>query len=171
MLSVLTIPIAIASIPGGWLTEKKGYKLPSVLGLLLAIAGFALMSRWQIDTPYAIMIPHLALTGTGIGLTIAPIATAVINAAPASFRGIASALVLAFRLVGMTVGVSSITTFDLHRVETLTVQLIPAGTSVEEGIQKSMSILMTVIDETFIIAGALCLLAVFAASLLKKDPQ
>jgi hypothetical protein len=140
-----------------------------VLGLLISIAGFALMSRWQIDTPYGIMIPQLMLTGTGIGLTIAPIATAAINAAPASYRGIASALVLAFRLIGMTVGVSSITTFDLHRLDTLSIVLIPAGTGFEESLQLSMNILMRVIDETFIIAGAICLLAVLTAILLKKE--
>jgi MFS family permease len=169
MLSALTVPVALASIPGGWLTAKKGYRLPSVLGLILAVAGFALMSRWGIDTPYAAMIPQLALAGTGLGLTIAPIATAVVEASPAAFRGVSSALVLTFRLVGMTVGVSSMTTYGLRRADALTAALISPGTDYNQAIRISMSILVRVINETFLIAGTLCLLAVFFAFMLKKD--
>jgi MFS family permease len=169
VLSALTIPIAFASIPGGWLTEKRSYRLPALLGLIMAIAGFALMSRWQIETTYSNMIPQLVLAGIGIGLTIAPISTAVINASPPSSRGIASAFVLTFRLIGMTVGVSSMTTFGLHRADVLTARLIPAGTGSSEAVHLSMSILMSVINETFLIAGALCLLAVIGVFFLKND--
>lgn len=169
MLSALTVPIALASIPGGWLTERRGYRLPSIAGLTLAILGFALMSRWEIDTTYATMAPHLTLTGIGLGLTIAPIATAVVNAASKHYRGVASALVLTFRLIGMTVGVSSMTTYGLHRVDYLTATLIPPNTDYYEALNTSMSILMKVINETFLIAGAICILAIIPAILLRKD--
>lgn len=169
MLSALTLPVALASIPGGWLTEKRGYRLPAIAGLLLAIAGFALMSRWQIETAYGTMIPQLALAGIGIGLTIAPIATAVVEAAPPEFRGVASALVLTFRLVGMTVGVSSMTTFGLQRADALTAQLILPGTDYNEALRISMSILMQVINETFLIAGGLCVLAILLTVFMHRE--
>ena len=82
MLSGLTVPMALASIPGGWLTVRYGYRRPALLGLLLAIGGFALMSRWQMTTSYAAMTPDLILTGIGLGLTMAPIAAAAINTSP-----------------------------------------------------------------------------------------
>ncbi len=169
MLSALTVPVALASIPGGWLTEKHGYRLPSILGLLMAVAGFAWMSSWEMDVTYAAMIPQLALAGIGIGLTIAPIATAVVEASPAAYRGVASALVLTFRLIGMTVGVSSMTTYGLRRADILTARLIPSGTGYNEALQTSMSILMTVINETLLFAGILCLIALFFTIFLKKD--
>ncbi len=169
MLSALTVPVAVASIPGGWLTEKKGYRLPAALGLLIAIVGFVLMSRWEMQVAYATMIPHLALAGIGIGLTIAPIATAVVEASPAAYRGVASALVLTFRLIGMTVGVSSMTTYGLRRADVLTAQLIPAGTSYNEALMTSMSILMTVINETLFFAGILCFIALFFTIFLRKE--
>jgi MFS family permease len=169
MLSALTVPIALASIPGGWLTERRGYRLPSIAGLFLAILGFALMSRWEIDTTYAAMAPHLVLAGIGLGLTIAPIATAVVNAASKHYRGIASALVLTFRLIGMTVGVSSMTTYGLHRADFLTATLIPPNADYYEALNTSMSIMMKVINETFLIAGAICILAIIPAILLGKD--
>jgi len=67
------------------------------------------------------------------------------------------------------VGVSSMTTFGLHRADVLTARLIPPGTSSSDAVQLSMSILMRVINETFLIAGALCLLAVFSIIVLKND--
>ena len=121
------------------------------------------------DTTYAVMIPQLVLTGIGLGLTIAPIATAVVNAAPEQFRGIASALVLTFRLIGMTAGVSSITSFGLQRADSLTASLISGGMSNYEMFQISLSIMMRVINETFLIAGGICILAILPAILLKTE--
>jgi MFS family permease len=169
LLSALTVPLALASFPGGWLTQKYGYRIPAVLGLLLAVAGFTMMNGWRIETSYAEMIPQLALTGTGLGLTIAPIATAMVEAALPTFRGAASALVLTLRLVGMSAGVAGITSYGLQRASSLTTRLILPGTSFAEAAQISMSILMTVIDETFLIAGALCLAAIVPVLLLRNN--
>lgn len=166
MLCALTIPIALASSPGGWLAERRGYRLPAVLGLLAAIAGFVIMSGWKMDITYARMVPQLAFAGIGLGLTFAPIATAVVNAAPDEQRGIASAMVLTFRLVGMTVGVSGMTTYGLRRVDFLT-SLIPAGSDYGYLVQRGMEILLQVINETFLIAAGVCVLALIPAILLR----
>jgi MFS family permease len=171
LLSALTVPLALAAFPGGWMTERTTYRVPAVLGLLLAIFGFGLMSRWQLHTTYAQMVPQLIFTGIGLGFTIAPIAAAVVNAAPETARGSASALVLTLRLVGMTVGVSGETTYGLRRADHLTGLLIQAGSSYNDMLQTSMQILMQVIDETFLIAGFLCILAIIPAILIIKDPQ
>ena len=34
---------------GGWLAERLGYRLSVVVGLVVAIAGFWMMSRWRVD--------------------------------------------------------------------------------------------------------------------------
>ena len=51
----------------------------------------------------ASVVSHLALAGIGLGLAATPVATAVINAVQATERGMAAALVLIMRLIGMTV--------------------------------------------------------------------
>ncbi|MBC8170317.1 MAG: MFS transporter, partial [Anaerolineae bacterium] len=43
LLSALTIPMALAAVPGGWLSERIGYRNTTVFGLLLAIVGFVLI--------------------------------------------------------------------------------------------------------------------------------
>jgi hypothetical protein len=55
------------------------------------------------------------LRGGGFGLVIAPVGTAVINAAPDQQRGIAASLVIVLRFMGMSVGLSALTAWGLHR--------------------------------------------------------
>ena len=171
MLSALTIPMAIASIPGGWFTEKKGYRWPAVFGLLLAIVGFGLMTAWQAETTYVVMIPHLVLAGIGFGFTMAPIAAAVVDASPANYRGTSSALVIVFRLVGMTVGISSITTYGLRRANSLTQKLLIDTLDLSEVVQVGMEVFEKVIRETFIIAGVIAALALIPVIRLKYQPN
>ncbi|KPK94252.1 MAG: hypothetical protein AMJ88_05005 [Anaerolineae bacterium SM23_ 63] len=161
ILLALTVPMAMAAFPGGWLTARIGYRWPALAGLVVALAGFGLMNHWWVDTTYATMVPHLAVTGLGFGLVMAPIAAAVVDAAPAEYRGTASALVIIFRLVGMTIGVSSITTYGLHRVEMLSSRLLSATADLVEIARVSMEVAATVIDEAFLIAGIACALAIY----------
>jgi MFS family permease len=171
MLAALTVPLALASVPGGWLSEKRGYRLPAAAGLLLAVLGFTLMRNWVAETPYRVMALHLAIGGIGIGLTMAPIAAAVVNASPPDRRGTSSALVILFRLIGMTVGVSSITTYDLARAEALSERLLSAAPDLNETIRVGMEVTEVVISETFVIAGAVAALALIPVLLLKAQYQ
>lgn len=167
MLSALTVPMALAAFPSGWLTVRLGYRLPAAFGLGLAGIGLLLMSHWGLATPYKQMVPQLALTGIGFGLTMAPIAAAAINASPAPQRGSASGLVIIFRLVGMTVGVSALTTYGLQRVAHLTVMLPVTSVDLTTAAQNGMLIIARVIGETFFIAAIVCLVAILPSLLLK----
>jgi MFS family permease len=170
MLSALTVPMAIAAIPGGWLTARFGYRAPALAGLALALAGFLLMSGWQAELSggtvalYASMIPHLMLTGVGLGLTIAPLAAAGIDTAPASYRGTASALVLVFRLVGMTLSASAIAAYGQQRFNQLSADLLAAGAGL---VRAGTEAITRVISETFLFSAAVCALAFCVCLLLR----
>jgi len=159
VLSALTVPMAFAAIPGGWLTSRRGYRLPAVIGLLMGLIGFILMTAWQADTQYLVMLPHLLIGGIGFGLTIAPIAAAVIDSVPAEYRGTASALVIFFRLMGMTIGVSSMTSFGLYRADVLTTRLLPLNADLAETVRVGMEVAVQVVRETFLFAGVVCVIA------------
>lgn len=171
MLSAFTLPMALAAFPGGWLTVRLGYRWPGLLGLLGGLVGFGLMSGWGKDVTYARMAPHLILAGIGFGFTIAPIAAAAVNAVSDGYRGIASALVILFRLVGMTVAVSSLTTYGLHRTNVLTAQLLSPSLSLAEVVDVAMTVAARVIDETFLIGLVVCGLAIFPVLRLKLKTQ
>lgn len=168
MLSALTIPLALASAPGGWLSEKRGYRLPAAAGLVLAVGGFLLMRGWEPTTPYPILAYQLAISGIGIGLTMAPIAAAVVNASPSDQRGVSSALVIIFRLIGMTVGISSITTYDLLRADALSERMLSAQPTLNETARVGMEVTKQVISETFVIAGMVAALALLPVLSLKS---
>ncbi|MEJ2012489.1 MAG: MFS transporter [Anaerolineales bacterium] len=170
MLSALTVPMALTAVPGGWWTARRGYRWPGVAGILLALAGFGLMSTWRATTTYGEMVPHLVLTGIGFGLTLAPIATAAVDAAPDTDRGIASGLVIILRLVGLRIGVSSITTFGLHRTGVLYEQMLSPSMTLAETVQAVVRAAEIVIDESFLIAGAVCAAALIPTALLARAP-
>lgn len=169
MLSGLTLPMAVSALVGGWLTARLGYRLTAAPGLLLAIGGFALMATWRVETTYAIMLIHLALTGLGLGWVISPITTAVVNAARDWQRGVASALVIILRLCGMTVGLAAMTTYGLQRADVLTHLLLPATADLNQLALVGMEVANRVIAETFWIAALVCGAALLPVLLLRAD--
>ncbi len=125
VLSALTATMALAAYVGGRLTERWSYRPPVVAGLAVALAGFLLMGLgWTPDTPYLRMGWQLALLGLGFGLVIAPTSAAVVDAAPADRRGTAASLVLVMRLLGLSVGLSGLTAWGLHRFNQLRAELV-----------------------------------------------
>jgi MFS family permease len=169
LLSGLTVPMAVAAIPGGWLSERYGYRFPTVLGLLLACAGFALTGLvWTSSTSYWIMGAQMAIIGIGLGLTISPVGTSALNAVDESERGVASALILMLRLVGMTVAISSLTIFSLQRFDVLIARYVkPAGTGLEDVVKASqdanLKAVVAVISELQFIGAAVSALALLFA--------
>ena len=118
VLSGLTVPMALVAMPGGWLSDRFGYRNVTAGGLALAVLGFLWCSlTWTGDISFWWMAFEIAFVGVGLGLTISPVATALINAAHDDDRGVSAALVLILRLLGMTLAISGLTAFALYRVD------------------------------------------------------
>ncbi|MGB7540066.1 MAG: MFS transporter [Anaerolineales bacterium] len=160
LLGAFTIPLALAALPGGWLTGRIGYRLTTLIGLAIALSGFGLMTQWQSGMAVQavafftsgaapegpgllLMVAGLALAGIGLGLTIAPIGTAVINGAGESERGIAAAAVIILRLIGMSLSVSLLTTYGLRRTAEISAGLL-RGVALTEGARIAAALLQTV---------------------------
>ncbi len=120
LLSTLTIPMALAALPGGWLSQRIGVRTTLLIGLGMAVFGFFLKWRtWSQDISNEFLGIQMAIIGVGIGLTFSPVSAAIINSADDEERGVASALVIILRLMGMTVSVSTLSTFGLYRVNSI----------------------------------------------------
>jgi EmrB/QacA subfamily drug resistance transporter len=76
----------------GTLSDKWGARGLSTLGLIVASAGFFVLSRFDQLTPYSQIVVGLVLVGFGIGLFRSPNASSVMGSVPASKRGISSAV-------------------------------------------------------------------------------
>lgn len=170
LLSTLTIPMAIATVPGGWLSERFGVKNTVLLGLGLAIVGFLLVwQTWTIDIDYGFLGVQMALVGVGIGLTFSPISASLINSAYDDERGVASALVLILRLVGMTVSVASLSSLMLYRVNVLT--SVSAGqTTFDAGLMVNnyTASAVQVLGEMGLIGAVMCGIALIPAFFLTQ---
>jgi MFS family permease len=167
ILSALTVAMAVASVVGGWLCGRFGYRLPTLLGQILTAAAFLLMgTAWQVDVGYGQMALHLALAGAGFGLVIAPTATAVVDAVSAEQRGVASALVIVLRLMGMTIGLSALTAWGLHRFDVLGKVGLPTLTD-PDYFDSITRITARVLRETFLVSGVVSLVTLLPAAVLR----
>jgi EmrB/QacA subfamily drug resistance transporter len=163
ILSALTVAMAVMSVVGGWLCGRFGYRLPIITGLLLLGLGFFLMNTWSPAVTFGQMALHLMVAGLGFGLVIAPVGTAVINAVQPEARGIASGLVLILRLMGMSVGLSSLTAWGLYRFDVLSLPY-----SITEIGQHVGAITAQILNETFLAASIFALLTIGFAFVLRR---
>jgi hypothetical protein len=105
------------------------------------------------------------LVGMGFGLVIAPMATAVINAAPAAQRGVAASLVIVMRLLGMSVGLAALTAWGLNRFNQLRPHIpLPDLPFTDPAYQQAIidgltQLTIQVLAETFTISAVVALVA------------
>ncbi len=175
VLSGLTAAMAVASYAGGRITARWWYRPPILVGLTAGLAGFALMGTvWDVSTPYLAMAATLALVGAGLGLVIAPTSAAVVDHAPPDQRGAAAGLVMLFRLMGLSVGLSGLTAWGLHRFNELRQGLTlppltdPGFRAAVE--QAQASITTAAIGEMFA-ATTVVMAAALAVALTMRNPR
>ena len=191
LLCAFTVPMALAAIPGGWLSEWLGYRSSVILGLIVAIVGFWMMTFWKVEMAAravafvdhlrqgtappdtrgtGFMAMGLALAGIGIGLTIAPIGTAVINGVREQERGMASSLVIILRLIGMSVGMSSMTAYGLRRMTVVSRELLGPNDvlDLEKTARVAVDAVTRITREMALISLAVAVAAVCVAFLLRR---
>jgi MFS family permease len=92
-LTPITVLLLVLSPIAGKLGSNIGQRWPMTLGALTAAAGAALLIRAQPGGTYMThVLPGLAVLGLGLGFTVAPLTTAVFDAAPSEHTGIASSI-------------------------------------------------------------------------------
>jgi MFS family permease len=196
LLSAFTIPMAFASLLGGWLAGRVGYRWPTVFGAGLACFGFWRVSRWSehvSEGEVALMnagLPNLLnnwdlylgagrmlvgllLAGIGVGVTISPIATAVVNAVGTAERGVASSLVIIMRLIGMTLSISALTSYGVRRVQTLLTLGLEGVDLTDFATQSQVLVQSTtqVINEMALITGLVCFGALLMAFFMRDGDE
>ncbi|NDJ61618.1 MAG: MFS transporter [Chloroflexi bacterium] len=170
LLSALTVPMALAAVPGGWLSQRIGYARTAFAGLALASVGFVLI--WQtltIDVSDALLAAEMVLIGIGLGLTFSPISAAVINAADPDKRGGASALVIIMRMFGMTLSVALMTAIASQRLAVLAAAEL--GTTVVDpfaAIDVYARLTAQVLAELGLLGAIVCLAGLIPAMLLQR---
>ena len=173
----LTAAIPVGAVLGGMACQRLDYRIPTLLGLALAALGFALMSGWEIDVADPVLTVHLVITGLGFGMLIAPIALAATESVGEENRGTGAAMVTAMRMLGMTLGLATLTAWGADRFQGLAPRAQwPFQLDGETVAQFEQRLLeyqtelgeagMTLFGEFFLIATGVCLIAVLPAALM-----
>jgi EmrB/QacA subfamily drug resistance transporter len=99
-------PLLMAATAGiaGAIADRIGPRLPATAGLLLLGFSCLGLSRLGLDTPIGFAVIALFISGVGIGLFTSPNTSAILGAAPAERRGVASGLLATSRSLGMVLG-------------------------------------------------------------------
>jgi MFS family permease len=114
--------VPVGALLGGVLTERLSHRATAGAGMALSAAMFAVMATWPASalsdslwhSPATQSDVVLAACGLGFGLAIAPVNAAVLGAVRSALHGLASALVVVARMVGMLVGLSVLTAVGLR---------------------------------------------------------
>jgi MFS family permease len=183
MLAPFTVLIALLSLAGGRIVSRVGFRLTASLGLLLVAIGYAALWLGLRGGMLIGMVPGLVLAGAGFGLVFAPIGATAIDAAPDPDRGIAAAMTLVFRLLGMTIGISTLTAIAVRRLQGLVGNLEEVvqapGESTADFLARQTALLyetvlpvsLQVARETFLLAGAIALLGLLPVAFFANRPS
>jgi hypothetical protein len=115
VLMRLLIAVPAGALAGGWLIRRLPPGVVSAAGMLLAALALAGMTRWDdVTLVGAGGTVELLAAGLGFGLAIAPVNAALLAATQPAVHGVASALVVVARMVGMLVGLSVLTAVGLR---------------------------------------------------------
>jgi len=88
-----TAMMAVLSRFGGAIGDRFGVRLPLTVGPAIAAASFAALGpAVSIGNYWTAIAPAMLLMGLGMGITVAPLSTAVMASAPAGQTGVASAI-------------------------------------------------------------------------------
>ncbi|HEY7488633.1 MAG TPA: MFS transporter [Streptosporangiaceae bacterium] len=179
VLTRFLLPLAVAAVAGGWLAHRIGDRWTALIGLAVAAAGYLLIAGWPVHAAAAGYGPlprvdtDLALTGLGLGLVIAPISSSALRAVPAVRHGVAASAVVVARMMGMLLGVASLSAWGFHRFQTLTAHLntpLPFGVP-HDVYEKRLAAYTARLDEAlhiqyreiFLITACLCALGAIVA--------
>lgn len=111
------VALPVGAVIGGYLVRRAPAGPIAGGGMLLSAVAFFWMSQWgatSLSSPLA-NVP-LLMGGLGFGLALAPVNAAMLASTRDDSHGLASALVVVARMVGMLVGISVLTTWGLRRL-------------------------------------------------------
>ncbi len=109
------VALPIGAVLGGWLLRRFSPAPLTAVAMLLSAGAFWHMSTWDatsLESPVETL--SLVVGGLGFGLAIAPVNAALLDHTRDAVHGIASALLVVARMVGMLIGISPLTTLGLR---------------------------------------------------------
>jgi MFS family permease len=109
------IALPIGAVIGGALLRKAPASIVTCAAMLMSTVAFWHMSTWDAHSlDHRAETLSLVLAGLGFGLAIAPVNAVLLAHTADTIHGVASALLIVARMVGMLLGISALTTIGLR---------------------------------------------------------
>ncbi|MFT8321312.1 MAG: MDR family MFS transporter [Bacillus sp. (in: firmicutes)] len=163
---IILLPQALASgifMPiSGRLFDKVGARPLAFTGLGVISAGLFLLSRVDVDTSLAMIIVCLFMMGAGMGLTMMPVNTHVLNAAPRQLVSRVTPLTTAAQQVVVSFAVAGLTGYLTSHINTH-MKDVAHGTS-------QIAAANAGFNDTFFLAACLAI-AGFVFSMFLRKPK
>ncbi|GAA2068503.1 hypothetical protein GCM10009821_00340 [Aeromicrobium halocynthiae] len=109
------VALPVGALLGGWLLRFVPASWLTAGAMLMSAAAFAHMATWDaqsLESGWETL--SLVAGGLGFGLAIAPVNAALLAHTASAVHGLASALLVVARMVGMLIGISALTTIGLR---------------------------------------------------------
>jgi EmrB/QacA subfamily drug resistance transporter len=105
-LIILPIMMFIFAPLAGKLSDRIGFRLLTVAGMLGLAVGLFMLSRITLETTSAYLVGSLVVVGAGVGLFNTPNSSAMMGAVNESQRAVTSSILATNRNIGMAIGVA-----------------------------------------------------------------
>lgn len=122
------VALPIGAVLGGWLLRKVPTSILTSVAMLMSAVAFWHMSTWDAHSlDHQVETLSLVLGGLGFGLAIAPVNAVLLAHTADAVHGVASALLIVARMVGMLLGISALTTIGLRAFYHASEKIPPAA--------------------------------------------
>jgi MFS family permease len=109
------VALPVGALLGGWLLRRVPAHVLTAVAMLMSALAFWHMSTWDSQAlEHPVETLSLVLAGLGFGLAIAPVNCVLLAYTADAVHGVASALLIVARMVGMLLGISALTTIGLR---------------------------------------------------------
>lgn len=164
---LILLPQALASgifMPiGGRLFDKVGARPLAFTGLGIISTGLFLLSRITVDTSLAMILLSLFLMGSGMGLTMMPVNTHVLNSAPRRLVSRVTPLTTAAQQVVVSFAVAGLTGYLTSQIDTH-MKDVAKGVNPAEAATAGFG-------DTYFLAASLAIVGFLFSLLLRKPKQ
>ena len=164
----LTAAIPAGAVTGGYVLRWTGVRPVCITGLALMGSGLLVMSGWETQVEELRLTAPLVAAGLGFGLVIPAISVSALSASPSNYWGTAASLVTASRLVGMALGLATVSAWGIERFYSLTAN-VTIGATFAETEAPLIAAGVTVFQNLFMIGGVLSLVAILPALLMRVE--
>ena len=155
LLAVVPITLGISAPLSGTLSDRLGTRPITVLGLIVLVIGYFLMSQVDAQTDTIGFVLRFMPIGIGMGIFQSPNNSAVMGSVPRERLGVASGLLSITRSLGQTTGIAILGAVWAARVLIYSGQPLPGGATTAEVAAQVSGLQDSFLTITVFLSGAL----------------